>query len=79
MITQQPYVFYRSLSKDEFEDIVVVGLDLEKGKKELEVSRIHEDGTKLHDAYSNQDVEVVNGKVILESEYSIVLLEEINK
>jgi len=76
MITQQPYVFYRSYSKDEYKDLVVVGLDLKKGDNELDVSKIFKDGDVLHDAYSNQDVEVKEGKVIIDSEFDIVLLEK---
>ena len=76
MITQEPYVFYRSYTKDDFNDIVVVGLDLEKGKKIISVSRIFKDGTQLHDAYSNQDVIVTNEEVVIDSEYNIVLLEK---
>ncbi len=75
MITQQPYVFYRSYSKDKYKDLVVVGLDLNKGDKELDVSKIFKDGDILHDAYSYQDVEVKEGKVTINSEFEIVLLE----
>ncbi|MCK5402017.1 MAG: alpha-amylase [Flavobacteriaceae bacterium] len=75
MITQQPYVFYRSYSKDKYKDLVVVGLDLNKGNKELDVSKIFKDGDILHDAYSYQDVEVKEGKVTINSEFEIVLLE----
>ena len=76
MITQEPYVFYRHFSKDNYKDLVVIGLNLEIGKKSINVSRIFEDDTLLHDAYSNQDVRVNNGVAILDSEYDIVLLEE---
>lgn len=76
MITQQPYVFYRSFSKDNYKDLVVVGLNLKKGEKTLTVSRVFEDGVELHDAYSNQDVKVENGEVILTSPFDIVLLEK---
>ena len=75
MITQQPYVFYRSYTKDDYKDLVVVGLDLKKGDKELDVSKIFKDGDVLHDAYSSQDVEVKEGKVTINSEFEIVLLE----
>jgi len=76
MITQQPYVFKRSFSKEDYTDVVVVGLDLVKGKKTLNVATVFGDGTVLHDAYSNQDVTVSNGNVVLNSEYNIVLLEK---
>ena len=75
MITQEPYVFYRSYSKNDFNDLVVVGLDLEKGSKTLDVSKVFKDGDVLHDAYSNQDVEVKKGRVKVNSDYNIVLLE----
>jgi len=75
MISQKPYVFYRSFSKDDYKDLVVVGLDLSKGIKTLDVSKIFKDGDVLHDVYSNQDLEVINGKVSVNSEFNIVLLE----
>jgi len=75
MITQNPYVFYRSYSKGTYNDLVVVGLDLEQGVKTLDVSKIFKEGDLLHDAYSNQDVKVKNGNVLLDSKFSIVLLE----
>ena len=75
IITKQPYLFYRSYYKDDYKDIVVVGLELPIGLKTLDVSKLFKDGDLLHDAYSNQDVEVINGKVTLNSEYSIALLE----
>ncbi|WP_303317326.1 alpha-amylase family glycosyl hydrolase [Flavivirga abyssicola] len=77
MITKDPYLFYRSFSKDNYKDLVIVGLDLPKGKKVLDVSKIFENGEILHDAYSNQSIEVKNGKVIVNSEFSMVLLEKI--
>ena len=75
MITQEPYVFYRSFSDGNFKDLVVVGLDLPVGKKSLKVSEIYKDGDLLHDAYSNQDITVTNGHVAIDSEFDIVLLE----
>lgn len=76
MITESPYTFYRSYSKGDFKDLVVVGLDLKDGEKTFNVAEIFEDGTLLHDVYSKQDVTVVNGKVKLNSEFDIVLLEQ---
>ncbi|WP_445735802.1 alpha-amylase family glycosyl hydrolase [Mariniflexile sp.] len=75
MITQQPYVFYRSFAKGAYTDLVVVGLDLSKGKKDMDVSKVFKEGDVLHDAYSNQDVTVINGKAMIDSEFEIVLLE----
>lgn len=75
MITERPYLFYRSYKKEDYEDIVVVGLELPIGMKTLEVSRIFEDGSMLRDAYSQQDIEVKDGRVQIDSEFDIVLLE----
>ena len=54
---------------------MVIGLDLPKGTKILDVSKIFKDAEILYDAYSNQDVKVVKGKAIVDSDYDIVLLE----
>ncbi|NRA92752.1 MAG: alpha-amylase, partial [Psychroserpens sp.] len=76
MITEKPYVFYRSLNKSGYQDIVVIGLGLDIGEKTLNVSRIWEDDTKLFDAYSNTEVTVKNGEATFNSEYRMVLLEQ---
>ena len=76
MITEKPYTFYRSFNKDDFEDIVVIGLDLPKGTKTLNVSRVFKNGDLVHDAYSMQNVTVKDGQVSFESEFNIVLLEK---
>ncbi|MGB3605510.1 alpha-amylase family glycosyl hydrolase [Psychroserpens sp.] len=75
MITQTPYVFSRNYNYGNFKDVVVVAMDLDAGKKTLNVKDVFEDGVILHDAYSNQDVTVKNGNVTLESKFDLVLLE----
>ncbi|WP_040280270.1 alpha-amylase family glycosyl hydrolase [Psychroserpens damuponensis] len=76
MITETPYVFSRSYTHGNFKDLVVVAMDLKEYIKTLSVKNVFEDGTVLHDAYSNQDVTVKNGNIELESEFDIVLLEK---
>lgn len=76
MITQSPYVFYRSYTKADYKDLVVVGLDLSKGEKQLNVSSIFKNGDVLHDAYSNQNIEVKDGNATIISDFDIVLLEK---
>jgi len=71
----KPYVFSRTYVKDDYKDKVVVGLDLPKGKKSLWVKGFFGDGTTLYDTYSDTQVVVKNGKVILENEYDTALLE----
>ncbi|TMM53663.1 alpha-amlyase [Maribacter algarum] len=72
---KKPYVFSRTYVKDDFKDKVVVGLDLPKGKKSLWVKGFFGDGTKLYDTYSETELIVENGKVTLENDYDIALLE----
>ncbi len=72
---KKPYVFSRTYMKGDFKDKVVVGLELPKGKKSLWVKGFFGDGTKLFDTYSQTPVEVKNGKVILDNEHDIALLE----
>ena len=74
MISETPYVFSRTYSNEEFQDQVFVGLDLPKGKKELTIDGL-EDGSKLRDAYSGETTRVKNGKVSIDTEFDIVLLE----
>ncbi|MBC2844337.1 alpha-amylase family glycosyl hydrolase [Winogradskyella flava] len=76
MITESPYLFYRSLTRDNFKDFVVIGLDLDKGKKVLDVSKVFEDGEAIYDAYSNQEVRVVDGTAVIDSEFDVVLFEK---
>ncbi|TLP81219.1 alpha-amylase family glycosyl hydrolase [Maribacter sp. ACAM166] len=74
-LTKVPYVFSRYLNRNDFTDKVVIGLDLPKGKKSIRVKGIFGDGTKLYDSYSETEVVVTNGKVILENDFDIALLE----
>lgn len=74
-ISSSPYVFSRVYSKGNYTDKVVVGLDLPVGKKEIPVGTIFENGTVLIDAYSGKVATVADGKISINSEYEIVLLE----
>jgi alpha-amylase len=75
MITQNPYLFYRSYYKHDYQDIVVVGLELPLGIKTLDVSKLFKDGDLVNETYSNQTLTVKNGKVIIDSQFNIVLFE----
>lgn len=76
MISDNPYVFSRVFSNESYGDNVVIGLDLEKGEKELIVSSVFNNGDRLMDVYSNQEVEVKDGRIIINSVFDIVLLEK---
>ena len=78
MLSESPYVFERTYSKDNYADAVVIGLDVPEGKKELTIGTVFKDGDTLLDTYSNTKVTVKKGKVLMSTPYSVVLLEKIN-
>jgi alpha-amylase len=53
----------------------VIGLELPFGKKEINVAGVFEDGTDIHDAFSGLTATVKEGKVVIDSQMGIVLLE----
>ncbi len=75
-ISAAPYVFSRSFAKENYTDAVVVGLDLPVGPKEISVGKIFVDGTKVKDTYSGKISIVSDGKVAIDSPFSIILLEK---
>ncbi|NNE78579.1 MAG: alpha-amylase [Pricia sp.] len=72
---KKPYVFGRTYLEGDYKDKVVIGLDLPKGKKSLWVKGFFGDGTKLYDTYSETEIIVENGKVLLDNDNDIALLE----
>ncbi len=54
-----------------------MGIDLKVGKKVVEVSTVFKNGDRIVDKYSNNSAEVKEGKVEIDSEYNILLLEKI--
>ncbi len=78
-LAKSPYVFSRMYINGDFKDKVAVGLDLPKGKKSLWVKGFFGEGTKLYDTYSETEVVVKNGKVLLENDFDTALLELVNQ
>ncbi len=76
-ITSTPYVFSRTFVKGKLNDAVVIGLDLPNGPKEISVGTIFKNGTKVKDAYSGKTSVVKDGKVSLNTNFSIILLEKL--
>lgn len=74
-LASKPYVFSRTYVDGEYKDKVVVALDLPKGKKYLWVKGFFGDGTTLYDTYSETEVTVEKGQVVLENDFDIALLE----
>ena len=74
-ISNAPYTFARTYTRGNYTDLVVIMLDGPLGKKEIDVSGYFKNNQKIIDAYSGITSIVTDGKVVLESDYTIVLLE----
>lgn len=74
MISDTPYVFSRVYENEGYSDRVVAGLDLNSGKKQIELNGLFEEGTVLSDYYSGKRVTVRKGRVVLDTPHDIVLL-----
>lgn len=77
LISAAPYYFSRIYNDENLTDAVVIGLDLPAGRKVVPVSSVFNEGEKIQDAYSGISAEVKDGKVVIDSENTIVLLERI--
>ena len=75
MISETPYIFQRDYTKGTYTDMVIVGLDLPIGAKDISVLEVFKEGTELKEAYSGVETTVVDGKVKFTSDFDIVLLE----
>ena len=73
---ENQYVFSRVYSNGNYNDAVVVGLDLPIGKKEISVENLFKNGITIKDAYSGKTAIVVDGKVSFDSEFGILLIEK---
>lgn len=74
LISKENGIVFSRVRKD---DKIIAGINLPKGEKSLEVSSIFKNGEQLKDCYSNQVVEVKDGKVSINSDFDIVLLEKL--
>lgn len=72
-LNANPYVFSRV--DDKSGDKVVIALDAPKGKKTITVGKVFNNGQQLTDIYSGLKTTVVDGKVNLNSPFSVVLLQ----
>ncbi len=75
-IRQAPYVFSRGYDDGNTIDRVIIALNVNKGFKDIPIASIFKTGTKLRDAYSGIVVEVRRDRVQFESDFTIVLLEQ---
>ncbi len=75
IISEKPYVFSRVYNKNEVLDKVVIGLNLNKGKKIIKINSLFAEGEILIDQYSGVETKVNNDAVTIISNQEIVLLE----
>ena len=76
LTNNKDYWFKRTFIKGDYKDEVVIGLDLLKGEKKVNVKGTFVEGQKLNDAYSGKAAIVKNGEVVLDTDFTIVLLEK---
>lgn len=74
MLSQEPYVFSRTLETKDFTEKVVIGLDLEVGSKRIPVGDAFGEGAQITDHYSGITARVTHGAVTLDTPYNVVLL-----
>lgn len=77
LISSKPFVFSRTLQDKDYIDKVVIALEYQENDKIIEVNKVFEDGTLLRDAFSEQQVKVVDGKVSISTPFETVLLEKL--
>lgn len=75
-LSKEPYVFSRTFIQEDYQDKVVIGLDLKAN--EVSVGSVFKEGETIRDAYSNTLLKVKNGKVKVPNNQSILLLEKHN-
>jgi len=69
--TKNGFIFSRVRNEDK----VIVGINLKRGKKTIDVSSIFKNRAKLRDYFSNTKFTVKEGNVIFNSDNNLVLLE----
>ncbi|HSI69883.1 MAG TPA: hypothetical protein VK941_06610, partial [Gillisia sp.] len=75
LISEEPHYFLRRYEEGDYEDLVVVGLNVPAGAKSVPVQNIFEDGERIRDAYSGNTEVVNNGKIEFDTPYEYLLLE----
>lgn len=73
-ISQEPFYFSRKFNGNDFNDKVIIGLNVPRGTKTIDVNNIFKEGEILKDSYSGISAEVKNGKVVINSQFEFVLI-----
>ena len=71
-LADSPYVFSRTLADDR----VLVAIDMPTGDKHIDVHGVFAEGAVVRDYYSGAEAQVMDGKVMFDTEFDLVLLGE---
>ena len=74
MISESPYFFKRTYTGSGYEDKVIIGLDLEAGAQQVDVTGVFENGQSVKDYYSGNEWIVEGSILTIEEHDGIVLL-----
>ncbi|RAJ18183.1 alpha-amylase family glycosyl hydrolase [Olleya aquimaris] len=77
LISEQPYIFSRSYTNNDFKDEVIIGIDLPKGEHTINVSSVFKEGEQVKDFYSGATYNVNNGTITIEADTNLILIEKL--
>jgi len=76
-LQDEPYIFKREFNQNGYQDKVLVVMDLdEDSPHSIDVYDVFADGTFVKDYYSGATVEVIDGKVSIETDAELLLIGE---
>lgn len=75
LISEEPFLFARHFKQDGYEDIVLIGTDLDEKEIEINVEDVFNPNKTILDFYSDQKLKVENGKVSITPQNGVILLE----
>jgi alpha-amylase len=79
IVSDKPYVFERSYTKNSVTDRVIIALDLNAGEKTVKIGNAFKDGEVILDFYSGKKSKVNAGHLRINTPYTILLLEKYGK
>ena len=75
-INSAPYIFSRGYTSGKIADRVIIAIDLPPGRKEVSMASLFKNNTVIRDAYSGKEATVKSGRLVFDTPFTILLLEE---
>ncbi len=72
--SDKPYIFSRTLENEMNSDKVLIGIDMNKGKKTIAIYNVFKNGEILKDYFSDTLVTVQNNRIVLDTNHDVILL-----